>query len=614
MLREFLDTKASVAKIAECMSLCGPSIERVTKEGKETVYHVEVTTNRVDAASSYGLAREASAILPEFKIPAKLKTIPQAKVSSKTAFPVEIVIDKTVCERFMAIKLENVDLAASPDFMQSQLNAIGQRPINNAIDITNYAMFMTGTPMHAFDYDKLVTQKIVVRIAKKGESFTTLDNNTHAAHGNEIVFDDGNGTIIDIPGVMGCANTAVSATTKTILLVSEHMDPLKIRETSLKHEIRTYAANLNEKNLDPHMMESGLLYAVGLFEKHAKATIGSTLFDWYPNPEDKKIITVTKDAIDAILGIQISDTEMIRILETLGFSLKQKGNTFTITVPTFRNNDVEIPEDIAEEIARVYGYFRFPNELMEGRLTKESQNPQFAFENQIKTLLSGWGGVEVYTESLVGKDMVNENALRLKNPLGGDREYLRTDLVSSLFDAARVNKHEKRPFHLFELAHVYLPQPKKLPKEEMRLAGIFVNTDYRHAKGVLEALFEVLHITKIQPVLQKKKNYFFYEFTIEELYKNYSPHAVFTEIPIVPPQIEDITVILPEDMKVGAVIETIKESSPVIRSVELTVIFEDAYTFRITYLDPEKTLTDKDVEIIRDGVHARLQKLPVTIK
>ncbi len=231
-LRDYLKTKATPKQIKDCLSLCGPSVERIYTVNGETVYDIEITTNRVDAYSVRGIAREAAVILPQFGIDAKMLSVDSVDLKGREyrkAHPLDISIDNThgFCGRILAMKLGSVRIGQSPKWMQRRLQLVGQRPINNLIDITNYVMWEIGHPVHAFDYDRLTQKKIIVREAKKGEHAVTLDNIHHTFMGGELIFDDGKGEIIDIPGIMGTANTVVTDGTKNVLLFHRKHGPGK---------------------------------------------------------------------------------------------------------------------------------------------------------------------------------------------------------------------------------------------------------------------------------------------------------------------------------------------------------------------------------------------------
>src|SRR5260221_832711 len=210
-LRDFLKTKATVDVIAKDLSLCGPSIERVIKNKKDTTYLIEVTTNRVDMASIYGIAREANAILPRFGIASNLLPLQfksKQKFSKKVNY-LNALVDENLCARFTAIKISKVKVVPSPTWMQERLMAVGVRPINNIVDISNYIMHELGQPVHTFDYDKIHGAKMVLRESKKNEKITTLDGKDHDLPGGDIVIADGSGKLIDLAGIMGGANSAI---------------------------------------------------------------------------------------------------------------------------------------------------------------------------------------------------------------------------------------------------------------------------------------------------------------------------------------------------------------------------------------------------------------------
>ncbi len=641
-LTEFLETDAKPKKIAECLSLCGPSVEKIEKSQDDWIYDIEVTTNRVDMMSVYGIAREAAAILPQFGYQAKLKKQKSPDIKAKNMLDIKITNNSKLCHRILAIKLSKVILEPSPFWLADRLKKVGQRPLNNAVDITNYAMWELGHPIHVFDYDRIIGKKIIVREAKKGETLTTLDGIKYTLSGREVIFDNGKGEIIDLPGIMGTANTVVTPNTRNVLLWIESVDHVRIRKASMGLSIRSQAAILNEKQVDKELGLPTILRAVELFKKVTDAKVASRLVDIYPSPHKPTIIKTAKVFIDKRLGVSLSKTQIRNILNGLEFTVSWNKNNLAVKVPSFRAHDVSIPEDIVEEIARIYGYYKLPSELMQGKLPETLPNSPFSFENKIKHILKGWGGVEVYTYSMVPKEFIQKNALKLKNPLGKDSEYLRTSLRSSLIEAASKNSGEKEPFHLFEMANVYLPRrvpSGTLPEEKMTLAGIFSNYNYREAKGIIEALFSELNISekylqeeakgflanqrvkitkngrKVGQLGVLESGYIYYGFDIELLRAESSKISSFKPLPKYPPQIEDITLVLPSKTRVGEITRTIKSSNKFIKNVELTDIYQDAYTFRIWYQHPKKTLNDAEVEKIRIKLlNAVKKKFGATLK
>ena len=635
-LLDYLETNATPKKIAECLSLCGPSIDKIEKVGDDLIYDIEVTTNRVDMMSVMGIAREASVILPQFGYKAVLKgqVLKNSKAWPSRKLDITIINNPKLCKRILAIKLEEVQLGKSPLYIQDRLNKVGQRPLNNAIDITNYVMWEIGHPLHVFDYDRLANKKIIVREAKKGETLITLDDKKHTLHGDEVVFDDGTGKIIDLPGIMGTKNTIVGEDTKNVLLWIESIEPQRIRRASMGLEIRSQAAILNEKGVDPELGLIALNRAVTLFKRLSKAKIGSQLTDIYPAPYVPRIVKTTTSFIYERLGVNIDKKQIKSILSGLEFKANWRENNLDVIVPSFRANDVSVPEDIIEEVARIYGYHKFPSKLMQGFLPEKIPDSPFQFENNIKNILRGFGGVEIYTSSLVTEEFVDKGALKLTNPLGKDAEYLRTSLLSSLIETANKNAGEREPYHLFEVANIYQPAGRQgLPHEKMTLAGIFVNYNFRKSKGIIESYLEELNIkfqfeqedsahflpSKRIKILAGKtylgllgvlenNNYIYYEFDTEQLETASSSYKTFKQIPKYPAQIEDITLILPSRTRVGDVISTISSVSKFLNNIELTDVYNDNYTFRIWYQHPEKTFNDSEVKEIRNNFIQEVNK------
>jgi len=634
-LLEYLDTNASPAKIGEYLSLCGPSVEKIEKKGNDWLYDIEVTTNRVDMMSVYGIAREAAVILPQFGAKATLKQFHSIKPQfPKTSLPLTIKSNDKLVKRTMGVILTDIKNWKTPDWMKTRLEASGIRSLNAVIDITNYVMTEVGHPTHVFDYDLIKSHTLLIRESKKQEKVITLDNKVYTLPLGSIVIDDGTGTIIDLPGIMGTKNTVVNDDTKHVLFFIDNNDPVKIRKTSMTTGIRTVAATLNEKGVDPELARVAMLRGIELFQEVTGATLASKIYDHYAKAYTAKTITLSKSFIDERLGVEVSKTRVEQILTDLDFEVKWNKDNFTVSVPSIRAQDIAIAEDVVEEVARIYGYHNLPSELMTGKIPEPLSDAPFPFEIHTKRIVQGLSGVEIYTMSLVsGKEVDPKSALKIRNPLGSDNEYMRTSLAPSLVRAAKENNGEKDPFHLFEMANVYLPKKKDLPEEKMMLAGIFANTGFRHAKGIVESLLDQLHIdytfeiedasfyvknTRLKVLHGKKEigkfgqlengGYYYYQFVVEELRKIYKQMPTYNPIPKYPAQVEDITLNLSERIKVGDVMETIEKSNQLVSSVELTDMYENAYTFRISYQDPEKTLTDKEVEGVRTKILAELKK------
>jgi phenylalanyl-tRNA synthetase beta chain len=604
-LKEYLQTKATPKQIAEELSLSGPSVEKISKKGNDYIYDIEITTNRVDCMSILGIAREASAILPNTKfIEHKNKKIKQE--NSKDLL--HIKIDPKLVNRVMAIVME-VENGESPKLIKERLETAGMRSLNKIVDITNYIMQETGHPAHVFDYDAVASfaynkiPSMIFRPSDKGEELVSFDGKEYKLPGDDIVIDDGEGNIIDLPGIIGTKNSVVNKDTKRIIFFIDNNDPLRIRRTSTRLGIRTVAAVLNEKGVDPELATVAFYKGIELYKNICKAKVISKIYDIYPKKYKAKTIKVEHGFIEKIIGVTLSSTKVSEILGKLGFDTKfnSKSSLYLVKAPSSRANDVNIPEDIVEEVARIYGYHNLPSEIMTGKLPRPLLNTPFSFENKIRNILKGYGGAEIYTSSLVPKDYLNKNALSLKNPLGEDTRYLRTTLKPLLINAVKENSREKEPFYFFEISNIYIPQKNDLPNEIMTLGIAFSNFSYRKAKGIVESLFDELNIQyNFDLQIINDSSYIYLETNIQELKEKSKDFKTYEPIPKYPPQIEDVTLTFPEGIKVGQIAKVI-ESTPFVKGYDLQGIYEGNFTFRIYYQNPDGNLTDEEVDKIRNG-------------
>lgn len=610
-LREYIDTKLAPNKLAELLSLSGPSVERVEKHGSEIVYSIEVTSNRVDSASVYGIAREAVAILLQNNIHAKTRLPNVAKnipsKNPKLNVPLNIKTNKDLTHRVMGVVIDVVN-DKSPEWLKNRLELSGVRSLNTVVDITNYVMLEIGHPTHVFDYDRIDGGILNIREAKKGEQFTSLDGKVHNLVAGDIVIEDKNHKIIDLPGIMGAKNSVVTPTTKRILFFLETNNALKIRKTSMRLGIRTMAAVLNEKGVDSQLATLAFNRGIELYKTLAKGQLVSKIVDIYPKQIQAKAIIVTHEQIESLLGISIPTKTVKQILQSLGFHITENKNSYSVVPPTWRSRDIAIPEDICEEVARIYGYHNLPSVLMSGALPQKPLNQPFAFETKVKQILRALGAIEIYSSSLVSKQMA-PHGLEIDNPLGSDTQYMRTSLTPSLIQVAKQNTSAQEGFHLFEMANVYIPQKHELPVENITLAGIFSGIDYRVAKGIIETLCSELN-TKYQITLAPSENklYWSYECKLEDLYSESKAYKTYTPVPKYPAHIEDITMVFAKSIKLGHVQADILKLHSNIQEVELVDIYKDAYTFRIHYQDPKRTLTNSQVTTIREKIIAMVSK------
>lgn len=637
-LREHLKTNATPSQIKEALSLTSASVERLEKADSDYLYDIEVTTNRPDLMSVLGIAKEAEASLSQSGKNAKFLLPSFKKTADGDEEKISIKNNPKLVNRVCAVVL-SVKVKSSPQFIKQRLEASGIRSLNNLIDVTNYVMREVGHPVHVFDFDKIPTKTIVIRESSVGERVKTLDGKEHKLLGGDIVADDGEGKIIDLLGIMGLENSVISESTKRVLLFVDNNDSYKIRKTSMALGIRTEAAILNEKGVDPEKAYEALLMGIKLYEEIADAIIISPIYDIYPNKVQPRKIKISQLKISKIIGVQIKDTEIKEILEELGFGVQSQNSATIVTVPTSRVNDIEIEEDIVEEVARIYGYHKLPSVLPKQENVKGSKyDNQFFWEERVKEALKYWGFTETYTNSMVSKELFEEdvkNAVTIQNPLNSDLLYMRGTIVPSLLQVLKENK-EKEDLKIFELANVYLKKNNNLPSEVLTLAGVVkkTNASFFEVKGIIEQLFKDFGVNSTFKKSQKAaigasvyankehigeieildNNLIDFEINFEKLLQHATLKKTYKAIAKYPPVIEDLALIVPENIETSEIIHSIQQQSPLIVEVSLLDQFANFRTFHIVYQDPGKNLTTQEVSKIRERIIGSLKKLNVTLK
>ena len=637
-LREFIQTKATPEQIAKQLSLKSVSVEKTEKINNDFVYDIEITTNRVDLMSVKAIAKEASIVLTQEGITAKfiepkLKDIQK----SETKFPIEVTADSKLINRICAVVIE-VEIGESPKELKERLEFSGIRSLNNLIDVTNYVMLETGHPAHVFDFDLLTTKKMIIRESKINEKITTLDEKTHTLQGDDIVADDGNGKIIDLLGIMGTKNSVVNDNTKRILLFLDNNNSINIRKTSMNLGIRTEAAIINEKGIDPELMTNALDRGIELYQKIANGKVISEVFDYYPNKPRTKVIKTSFQKINSTIGVEIKPEKSKEILESLGFKVKKTSDFLDVEAPTYRP-DVQIEVDVIEEIARIYGFDKLSSVVptfLSSKINSFANN--FYFENKAKNALKYWGFTECYTNSLVSEDLIDgptENALKLKNPLSIDLEYSRNTLVPSLLKVVEINK-SKDDLKIFEISNIYIKRVNDLPKEILTLSGVIKNknVDFYKIKGIIEQVLCDLGIINLSfkktikggmgASIYIEKDYLGeievldtniidFELNFETILKHANINKAYTSFAKFPPIIEDISII--SERETQELIGVIKAQSINIVDVSLKDVYNDTRTFHIIYQDFQKNLTNQDVSKIREQIITLLKdKFKASIK
>lgn len=609
-LLEYLETDATPYEIRDYLSLCGPSIESVTKtKNGDYVYEIEIISNRIDYASVIGVAQEAVAILPMFGKKAHLKSNPlttlkldQIKEGNKLDLKVEIK-NPNLVSRFTALIFDNVNVLPSPSHIKERLTNIGIKVINNVVDISNYLMISLGQPIHMFDYDKIGEHTMIVRESKKGEKLITLDDKEIVLPGGDIVIEDGKGKLIDLCGIMGGKNSAILETTKKVVLFVQTYNKVNIRKTTMSTGQRTIAATFFEKGLDEERVAITMVKAAELMEKLCQAEIVSKIQDIYPRKYTPAKIKTTFNKFKEVIGITIPEEKISSILKSLGFTINVDKNELVVSVPSYRKYDVTIEEDLIEEVSRIYGYHNIPSILQRPAFVEQPKEMEniFIFQNRIKTFLKHLGLNEVINYSMISKEMIEEfdlnvkSHLRLSNSLSEDIEYLRISLLPSIFKNIKDNTGKREVLKLFEIGKVYLAKQTGLPDEVYKLS-IATNTDYFDLKGIIEALYKELNIKSEDcPKIIEKNNIFMTEIDLQWLIDNY--HQVPKFKPITPFSVIKLDKTFELNDKLGyKKIKEKAEKSKLLQNIELVSLYKNKLTLRFYYSSSSRNITEEEAK------------------
>ena len=471
----------------------------------DSIVEFEITPNRPDCLSVIGLAREASAT---FKRPLKLHTPEPHGCGGSIADLVDIDIeDGDLCPRYTARMVKNVKIAPSPRWMRERLRNSGVRPINNIVDITNYVMLEYGQPMHAFDFSCVEGGHIIVRTAREGETIQTLDGNERKLTPNMLCICDEHKPVC-VAGVMGGANSEIVGDTAMVLFESANFNGVSVRRTASALGMRTDASSRYEKGLDMMNTIKAVERACELVEMLGCGEVVDGVMDVVAKEKAPTVVKLEPDKINALLGTELSEDLMREILVSLGFIL----NGDDIYVPSWRG-DVEHYSDIAEEVARFYGYNKIPCTLMRGETTRGGFSEQQRFDRAIGGAVRALGYDEIITYSFISptyydkirmpKDSSLRNSLKILNPLGEDTSIMRTTILPSMLEIiARNHSYRNKSARLYELGKIYLPREDGLADEPkyLSLGAYGDGVDFFSFKGSIETLLHELRITDVKYV------------------------------------------------------------------------------------------------------------------
>jgi phenylalanyl-tRNA synthetase beta chain len=461
-LRDFVDIKVDNHHLAHDLTSIGIAVEGIAGEGDSTVFEMEIGTNRPDAMNHYGVAREASAF---YDVPLKpfAPKLPTPAGLSGVTITVE---DGRYCPRFTARVIRDVSIKASPANIANRLALLDQRPINNAVDATNYVLWEIGKPTHVFDLDLLEGGRIVVRFARAGETLKTLDGVERKLTTEDLVVADAKKPV-GLAGVMGGYDTMITEKTQNILIESAWWDPATIRKASKRHALHTDASHRFERGADFESTIASTDQVAELILGSGGGKLIGDIIDVVVGGRDQAPIVLNISEVHRILGKALSVEEILRILTRLGFEFtaeRHDGDEFTVTVPSWRL-DVEREIDIIEEIARLHGYDRFTNTLP-AHAGAVIELPDAAKDARLRTSLLGLGYNEAVSLTFISSEDAKRFspaiALPLANPLSEEASVMRTSLVPGMLNMLAYNLNRGNDnVRLFEAGHVYEPDGTK---------------------------------------------------------------------------------------------------------------------------------------------------------
>ena len=640
---------------------CKPGDDINTVIGNDdTVVDFEITNNRPDCYSILGLAREAAAA---FNKPMRHHDpVVRGGAAGELSELLEVEVPaEDLCRRYTARMVRNVKIAPSPKWLRQRLRANGVRPINNIVDITNYVMLEYGQPMHAFDYRYVGSGKIIVRRSEPGEALTTLDGNVRTLTPGMLVIADETKPI-GLAGIMGGENSEIMDDTVDVVFESANFNGASIRQTALALGMRTEASGKFEKNIDPLLTLPAVDRACELVELLGAGEVMDGVIDVLNDIPEPRTIELEPDRINALLGTDISEADMVEYLRRL--EIPVEGHE--IRVPSWRPDLVGMA-DIAEEVGRLFGYNNIPTTTFRGAATEGGYTEAMKLENRAGSLCRSLGYSEILTYSFVSPSIFDQirlpedsslrNAMRIQNPLGEDASIMRTvALPSMLAILARNNAYHNDAVKLYELAKVYLPKPGQiLPDEPKHLVlGTYgEHEDFFKMKGEIEAFLRGMNVPEARYTAEKHdptfhpgrcarvsvggvdlgcfgqihplvaRSYgidgeiFAAELNFTALLSLQLPEKTYTPLPKYPAVTRDIAVVCDEAVTVAALSDCIRAAGgKLLRSVELFDIYRGkgiasgskSAAFRLTLRADDRTLTDADSDGVVSAVLAALEK------
>lgn len=636
---------------------------------RDALVEYEVTSNRVDCFGIEGIAREAAATFrKEFKPPVIKETGNNEKAEDYISVEIK---DKELCKRYVARVVKNVKIAPSPLWMQRKLSAAGIRPINNIVDITNYVMTELSQPMHAYDIDTIEERKIVVERAANGEKFTTLDGVERELDDTVLLIKDGK-KAVGIAGIMGGENSKINEGLNTVLLEAACFDGTNIRLSSKKIGLRTDASGKFEKGLHPETALLAMNRACTLIEEIGAGEVACGVVDVYPVKEGDREVEFDLDACNRLLGTSISLDEAREYFDRL--EIKINDDLKSVVVPYFRQ-DLLRNADLAEELARFFGYDKIPTTLPSGESTAGGETFSMEIEGKARELAEQFGFCEgmtfsfespkVFDRLLLPLDAKEREAIEIKNPLGEDYSIMRTQIINGMLTSLGTNSARRnKNVRLYEISNIYLA--KKLPLEDYPeekkqfCLGMYGEGDFFVLKGVIEEFLykvgmkklpsynadagktflhpgrqaliiyedaEVGYFGEVHPLVQEAygiaERTYVANIDLSVICKKANFTVKYEGIAKFPSVVRDISLVMDKSLTAGEIEKIIRsESGAILESLELFDIYEGerigadkkSMAYSITFRNKEKTLEESEISAVMEKILKGLQAIGAVLR
>ncbi len=635
----------------------------------DVVFEYEVTSNRVDCYSVIGIAREAAATFGKEFVPPVVR---QTGNEEDAGDYIKVTVENTdLCPRYCARVIKNIKVGPSPEWMQRRLASVGIRPINNLVDITNYVMEEYGQPMHAYDLDTIEGKEIIVRTAAADETFTTLDGQERQLDESVLMICDGQKSI-GIAGIMGGENSMITDGVKTMLFEAACFDGTNIRKSSKKVGLRTDASGKFEKGLDPNNAQAAIDRACQLVEELGAGEVVGGIVDVYGKKKEAVRVPFDADAINNLLGTTIPKKEMLGYLNRVGLVYDEA--TDEIIAPTFRH-DIFCMADLAEEVARFYGYDNIPTTLPRGEATNGKLSFKLRVEEVARDIAEFCGfsqgmtysfeSPKVYDKLMIPAESPLRNAVEIMNPLGEDYSIMRTISLNGMLTSLATNYNRRnKNVRLYELGNIYLPKSlplTELPEERMQFTlGMYGDGDFFSMKGVVEEFFEkaglhgketydpdagkpylhpgrqaniiydgaaVGYLGEVHPDVADTygigEKAYIAVIDMPEIVARATFDRKYTGIARFPAVTRDISMVMPKDILVGQVEETIeKKGGAYLESYALFDLYEGAQikagyksvAYSIVFRAKDRTLNDADVTEAMDRILKALEGMGIELR